>query len=75
MWVNVHLSPHRTRDNIVSFHNMTSYSHLQTNVLAKFVDTTCIFRDAGAAVGKQSRRHGIFWGVSPSEQSSKANQI
>jgi len=22
-----------------------------TNVLAKFVDTTCIFRDAGAAVG------------------------
>jgi len=28
---------------------MTSYSRLQTNVLAKFVDTTCIFRDAGAA--------------------------
>jgi len=23
-------------------HNMTSYSSLQTNVLAKFVDTTCI---------------------------------
>jgi len=23
-----------------------------TNVLAKFVDTTCIFRDAGAAVGQ-----------------------
>ena len=33
-------------------HNMTSYSHLQTNVLAKFVDTICIFREAGAAVGK-----------------------
>jgi len=30
---------------------MTSYPRLQTNVLAKFVDTTCIFRDAGAAVG------------------------
>jgi len=30
---------------------MTSYySHLQTNVLAKFVDTACIFKDAGAAV-------------------------
>jgi len=27
---------------------MTSYSRLQTNVLAKFVDTACIFRDAGA---------------------------
>jgi len=39
-------------------HNMTSYSRLQTNVLEKFVDTTCIFRDAGAAVGKQSRRYG-----------------
>jgi len=33
-------------------HNMTSYSRLQINVLAKFVDTTCIFRDAGAAVGQ-----------------------
>jgi len=32
--------------------NMTSYPHLQINVLAKFVDTTCIFRDAGAAVGQ-----------------------
>jgi len=31
---------------------MTSYSRLQTYVLAKFVDTTCIFRDAGAAVGR-----------------------
>ena len=30
-------------------HNMTSHSRLQTNVLAKFVDTTCIFRNAGAA--------------------------
>jgi len=28
---------------------MTSYSRLQTNVLAKFVDTTCIFRDDGTA--------------------------
>ena len=43
-------------------HNMTSYSRLQTNVLAKFVDTTCIFRDAGAAVGKQSHR---LFGVYP----------
>jgi len=25
---------------------------LATNVLAKFVDTTCVFRDAGAAVGQ-----------------------
>jgi len=31
---------------------MTSYSRLQINVLAKFVDTTYIFRDAGAAVGQ-----------------------
>jgi len=30
---------------------MTSYSRLQTNVLAKFVDTTCIFRDDGTAAG------------------------
>jgi len=30
--------------------NMTSYSRLQTNVLAKFVDATCIFRDAEAVV-------------------------
>jgi len=28
---------------------MTSYYGLQSIVLAKFVDTTCIFRDAGAA--------------------------
>jgi len=27
---------------------MTSYSCLQINALAKFADTTCIFRDAGA---------------------------
>jgi len=27
-------------------------SRLQINVLAKFVDTTCIFRDAVAAVGQ-----------------------
>jgi len=33
-------------------HNVMSYSRLQTNVLAKFVDITCIFRDAGAAVGQ-----------------------
>jgi len=33
---------------------------LQTKVLAKFVDTTCIFRDAGAAVwqGEQCRVEG-----------------
>jgi len=35
-------------------HNTT----LQTNILAKFFHTTCIFRDAGAAAGKHSRRHG-----------------
>jgi len=35
---------------------MMSYSRLQTNVLAKFVDTTCLFRDVGAAVGKASSR-------------------
>jgi len=41
---------------------MTSYSRLQTNILAKFVDTICIFRDAAAAVGKHSRRNaGISW--------------
>ena len=34
-------------------HNMTLYSYLQNNVLAKFVDTTtCIFRDPGVAVGQ-----------------------
>ena len=32
-------------------YNMTSFSRLQTNVFAKFVDTTCIFRNAGAAAG------------------------
>ena len=26
---------------VLSSHNMTSYSHFQTNVLVKFVDTTC----------------------------------
>jgi len=31
---------------------MMSYSCLQTNVLAKFVDTTCISRDVGAAIGQ-----------------------
>jgi len=35
---------------------MTSYSRLQTNVLAKFVNTTCTFRDAGAAVGQGSSK-------------------
>jgi len=56
-------------------HHMMSYSHLQTSVLAKFVDTTCIFRDAGATLGKQSRRHGgVFWGLSLSKQNSKTNQ-
>jgi len=33
---------------------MTSHSRFQTNVLAKFVDATCIFRNAGAAVGQGS---------------------
>jgi len=42
---------------------------LQTNVLAKFVDTTCIFRDAGAGVGKQSCRHwGPFVGLAPTNK-------
>jgi len=33
-------------------HNITSYSCLQINDFAKFADTTCVFRDAGAAVGQ-----------------------
>jgi len=37
-------------------HNMTLYSRLQINVLANFVDTTSIFRDAGAAVGQGEQR-------------------
>jgi len=42
------------------------FSRLQTNILAKFVDTACIFRDARAAVGKQSHRHvGILWVFPP----------
>jgi len=41
-------------------HNVTSHSRFQTNVLAKFVDTTCIFRDAGAAVGQGSSNKS--WG-------------
>ena len=50
--------------------NMTPYSRLQTNVLAKFVDTTCIFRDAGAAVGKMFRRHGgTSAGLAPTSKS------
>jgi len=48
-------------------HSMTLYSRLQTNVLPKFVHTTCIFKDARAAVGKQSRRHP--------KHSSKTHQI
>jgi len=49
---------------------VTSYSRLRTNVLMKFVDTTCIFRDAGAAVGKQSRRHGgTSVGLAPTNKS------
>jgi len=57
-------------------HNMTSYSHLQTNVLAKFVDTTCIFRDAGAGVGKQSCRHGgPFVGLDPTNKAPSHSQI
>jgi len=54
---------------------MTSYWRLQTNVLPKFVDTTCIFRDAGAAVGKESRRHGGgVWGINSLKPSSKTHQ-
>ena len=34
-------------------HNRTSYSRLQTIVLAKFFDTTCILGDAGAGQGQQ----------------------
>ena len=49
----------------VTSQSMTSYLRLQTNVLAKFVDTTCLFRDAGGAVGKQSRRHGGVYELSP----------
>ena len=56
-------------------HNMTLFSRSQTNVLAKFVDTTCIFRDARVAVEKQSRRHGGFWGISTPKQSAKTHQI
>jgi len=37
-------------------HDMTSNSRLQTNVLVKFVDTTCILRDVGAAVGQRSSK-------------------
>jgi len=33
-------------------HDMTSYARLQTNVLAKLVDTTCVFKVAGAAAGQ-----------------------
>jgi len=50
-------------------HNMTSYSPLQTNVLANFVDATCTFRDVGAAVGKHSRRH--FWDLTPPKHPNK----
>ena len=47
---------------------VTSYDvifRFATNVLAKFVDTTCVFRDAGAAVGqgeavKQLRAIGTY---------------
>jgi len=38
-----------------SWHDLAS---LVDNHLATLVDTSCIFRDAGAAAGKQSRRHG-----------------
>ena len=58
-------------------HYTTSYLCLPTNVLAKFVHTTCIFRDAGGAVGKQSHRHGgPFVSLAPpSKQSSRPSQI
>jgi len=52
---------------------MTSYSRLQTNVFAKFVDTTCIFRDAGAWIGKQSRCHGGHFVGKASSKSHKLN--
>jgi len=48
--------------------NMTPYSRLETNVMSKFVDTMCIFRDPGAAVGKHARRHGL-WGLAPPKSS------
>jgi len=50
---------------------------LQTNVLAKFVDTTCTLREAGAAVGKHSRRHvGDFVGLArPNKAASPPPQI
>jgi len=34
---------------------MTSYSRLQTNVVAKFVDTTCIFISGGSGGGVRPR--------------------
>jgi len=54
---------------------MTSYSHLQTHVLAKFVDTTCIFRGVGAAVGKQSHYHVELLGAHPPKENSKAPKL
>ena len=36
--------------------DMMSYSRLHTKVLSKFFDTTCILRDAGAAVEQGSNK-------------------
>jgi len=49
---------------------MTSYSRLQTNVLAKFVDTICIFRDAGTAVAM-----GVFLGFMPLNKAPRPIQL
>jgi len=58
-------------------HNMTWYWRLQTNVLAKFVDTTRIFGDAGEAIGQGAvplpRR--AFCGLSHSKESSEAPKL
>ena len=35
---------------------MTSYSRLQINILAKVIDTTCIFMDAEAVAGGGSSK-------------------
>ena len=42
---------------IVTGYTLFETSSLRTNVLAKCVNTTCIFRDAGAAIGQGSSRY------------------
>jgi len=41
-------------------HSMTSFSRLETNVLAKFVDTTFIFRKAGAVARGAVKEFGAM---------------